>query len=103
MRAGRQTRANRAIALVLCACLVAVLAGSALFLAVHSHHHCAEPSCQICYHLNQAHQALKRLLAGGFFAAAALLAVFTTSTFIRCFYLDFAAATPVRIRVRLND
>lgn len=103
MRAGRQTRAIRAIALVLCACLVAVLVGSALFLAAHSHHHCTGPACRICCLLHQARQALKRLLAGGFFAAAALSFAAALVALPRCFTPVFAAATPVGTRVRLND
>lgn len=103
MAKSNRLRTARAVALALCACLLLVLVGSALFLAVHSHHHCTDATCQICYHLHQAQQTLKRLLCGGFGAALALLAVAAPAMLALCAAQGLAAATPVQTRVRLNN
>lgn len=96
------SKAARALALALCVCLVAVLAGSALYLSAHSHHRCDAPSCQVCLHLRQASSALAQLrhafagLAFGLLAVVAAVALFLACP-------AFLAATPVGRRVRMND
>lgn len=103
MAKSKKLRIARAAALTLCACLLLALVGSAVFLAVHSHHHCTDTACQTCYHLQQAQQTLKRLLAGAFGAVLSLLAIAAPAMLAFCATHAFVAATPVRACVRLNN